>query len=367
MIPPPRPVWQYPQVVYVGTGQPNQAINSPVPVFLSASRLQRYKSRGENWPIVQSGAGWAGDSGAFTALVQVGPNPIDKKTHPWWMHPEDYGAMWVRLADDIIWPDFVACQDWPCEIAAREATGKSTRWHIEATIENYLYLAAEFRMVPWLPVLQGWLPEDYRHAAKLYEQAGVDLSDGRLVGLGSICRRGSEREIAELVEHFTLDRGMRLHGFGVSKKALSRIGWLLGSSDTQAWSYVSRAEHTRLPGCTHVGRDGQPNDCRNCFRWAIAYREEMLAAIEDSRRNAAHPRYAQPSLWDGSDISAECDDALARAAEGIRRRAPALSSVAFAPHRALTPAHPDASRDGPALPRAATPPTTQPPHQRRQP
>lgn len=280
-----------PQTVYVGIGHPNHANNSPAPVFLSATTLMRYKSRGEDWPIVQNGHGWAGDSGAFTAFVppkgrEVNPN------HPWHMGAEDYGALWARLADDIIGPDFIATQDWPCEPACRAVSGKSARWHADASIENWAFLAEEFYFLPWLRPLQGWEVADYDYAERRYAKFGIDLYDGHLVGLGSICRRGSDKDIAELVERYT-GRGMRLHGFGVSIDGLRRIGHLLASTDSQAWSKTARLEHIRLPGCEHLHRDGTPSDCRNCFTYALAYREEMLDAIRFSAN--AQRRYAKPA------------------------------------------------------------------------
>src|SRR5256885_16913365 len=99
--------------------------------------------------------------------------------------------MWVRLADAIGPPDFVAIQDWPCEPAARARTGLTVREHQRATLDSYLYLSEQFPMVPWIPVLQGWAAWEYEEHAELYQRAGVDLAACRRVGLGSGCRRAS--------------------------------------------------------------------------------------------------------------------------------------------------------------------------------
>ncbi len=87
-----------------------------------------------------------------------------------------------------------------------------------------------------------------------------------------MCRRQATAGTAQLVR--TLARlGLALHGFGVKTSGLARFGPLLASVDSMSWSRVARWEHTRLPGCTHVG------DCRNCPRWALAWRAQVLAQI----------------------------------------------------------------------------------------
>lgn len=277
---------------YTGLGQPSKANNSPAPVFLSATTLNRYATRGEAYPITPT-CGWAGDSGAFTAMT--GANP---EGHPWHFDADEYGAMWVRLMEDCaIPPDFVAVQDWPCEPLVRQRTGLTVREHQRLSHESYVYLAETFPMVPWLYVLQGWRPAEYLEHAAMAERAGIDLGAGR-VGIGSVCRRGSDRDIAHLVEALA-GRGYALHGFGVSIKGLRRIGHLLASSDSQAWSKTARDERLMMPGCDHRSRPdrltGQtrPTDCRNCLRYAMAYREEVLTAVRFSA--AAYRRVPAPT------------------------------------------------------------------------
>jgi hypothetical protein len=281
-------------VYYTGVGHPNLLNHSPVPLFLSATTLAAYRSRGEDFPVqMTGGAGWAGDSGAYTALTGTNPD------HPWHLDPGSFGGLWVRLGEDIGPPDFVAIQDWPCEPAARARTGLSVREYQELTLESYLYLAEQFPMVAWIPVLQGWAPAEYDQHADRYERAGVDLAGCHRVGLGSICRRASDTDIAALVARLAT-RGLRLHGFGVSINGLRRIGHLLASADSQAWSATARRERIHLPGCEHWSRPdptGQRHrtDCRNCFRYALHYREEILQAIRDSADQASHQ---PPALFD---------------------------------------------------------------------
>lgn len=274
---------------YTGVGHPHHLGHSPAPLFISASTLARYASRGEDFAI-RAGVPWAGDSGAYAALMLN----QGRTTNPWWHDPDEYGGMWVRLMQDVGWPpDFVPVQDYPCEAGVLAHTGATIEQHQDWTTESYLYLAEQFPMVPWLAVLQGWKPADYVRHFRKYQVAGVDLT-GRKVGVGSVCRRGSQRGIAAVVNTLA-PLGMRMHAFGLSINGLRSVAHLLDSSDSQAWSTTARTEHIRLPGCTHMSRPDpetgarQPTDCRNCFRYAMRYREEVMAAIRecDHRRQAA--------------------------------------------------------------------------------
>jgi hypothetical protein len=322
---------------YLGVGHPHHLRHSPVPLFLSATTLARYRSRSEDFPV-RMNSPWAGDSGAYAALMLT-TRPDE---HPWWMHPDEYGGMWVRFMEDVGPPDFVAVQDVPCEPGARRRTGLSVREHQEATLRSYLYLAEQFPMVPWLATLQGWHPWEYLEHAAMYERAGVTLA-GRKVGVGSLCRRGSQRDIAAVLAALA-PLGMLIHGFGVSVNALRLIGHLVDSSDSQAWSATARAEHIRLPGCTHMSRPDRvtgvrtPTDCRNCFRYALAYREEVMDAV----RQAARPGRAMHE-----PLSAEAPAAAVRrvGATGCsHRRAPAPNQLALFDY---LPAEPAAVRPAP--------------------
>jgi hypothetical protein len=272
---------------YVGVGHPHHLTSSPIPLFISATTLARYRRRGEQFPV-RARTPWAGDSGAYSALM-LGSSRSD---HPWWRDPDDYGGMWVRLIEDLGTPPaFVACQDLPCEPSVRRVTGLTVRDHQELTTDSYLYLSEQFPMVPWLPVLQGWQPWEYLEHAALYQRRGIDLT-GMGVGIGSVCRRGSQRGVAAVVRALA-PLGMLLHGFGVSINALRLIGHRLHSADSQAWSATARREQLRLPGCNHttrpdpVTRHTRPTDCRNCLAYAARWREEALSAVRAAAVDAA--------------------------------------------------------------------------------
>lgn len=277
---------------YLGGHRPYWLSDSPVPMFISATTLGEYKGYDEKWPIALRGgmgnAPWALDSGGFTELKIHGE---------WRQHPDDYGGAVVRFMDEygMLPPDFVATQDWMCEPVVIKGgtykgvtfagTGLTIRDHIELTVENYLYLAEEFYFVPWLIPMQGYRIDDYLLCEQMLLDAGVDLTgefhgdgSGRpLIGLGSVCRREATSEVLEIVQTFA-DKGYRLHGFGVKTDGLKRYGHLLDSADSMAWSYAARMENIRLPdtawgACTHSGI------CNNCLRWALTWREIVLAGL----------------------------------------------------------------------------------------
>lgn len=260
---------------YTGAHHPNWLNETTIPLSLSATTLARYRTTGDRWPIRgTSGAPWAGDSGAYAALMLA----TDGDGHPWSLDYESYGGLWLRITDEIgRRPDFIAPQDWPCEPAVRARTGLTVRDHQEFTTASYLQLAEGFPWLPWIPVLQGWASADYLRHADAYERAGVDLTNCHRVGVGSICRRGSQRHVAAVLEVLA-PLGLRLHGFGASINALRIAGHHLASSDSQAWSATARREHIRLDNCQH------PGDCRNCLTWAGAYRDRVALALRDGDR-----------------------------------------------------------------------------------
>lgn len=275
---------------YLGTGHAYELNTSPVPLFLCASALVRYRSRGEAFPVGMNAASWAGDSGAYAALMLR----ADPDGHPWFAHPDDYGSLWARFCEDVGPPDFVGIQDWPCEEQCLRRTGSTVQEHQRATLDNYLYLTEQFPFVPWLATLQGWHPQDYVEHYRMYRAAGIDLAEAPRVGIGSVCRRGSQHAVARVLGTLA-PLGLKMHGFGVSINALRLAGHLLASSDSQAWSATARRERIRLPGCTHTSRPDPvtghrtPTDCRNCFRYALHYREEVMNALRQRATTTSVP------------------------------------------------------------------------------
>lgn len=280
-------------VFYLGTHRPLWLTFADIPLFISAATLAHYRSTEDQWPTRKAGTfgsgSWAFDSGAFTALSSAG-----RSRHPWHLDPDSYGGMVARVTEEIgVPPRFAAIQDWPCEPAVRQATGLDVTVHQELTIESYLWLTSEFSFIPWIPVLQGWRPEEYLEHMAMYEAYGIDLSGVGTVGLGSVCRRGSAQPVITVVEMLQahararFGRPLPLHGFGLNITALRRIGLLLTSCDSMAWSVTARLERIRLAGCDHQSRW-----CNNCPRYALLWRARVLAALQQAQQPSGYQRAA---------------------------------------------------------------------------
>jgi len=208
-------------------------------------------------------APWALDSGGYTRLHHGG----------WTVEPERFLESVYQLADrnpGMVW---AAPQDWMCEPSALAATGKTVAEHQRLTVDNYVALRDldERRLV--IPVLQGWEPGDHERCVDLYVDAGVELRDHALVGVGSICRRQATTEIAGIVRSLKA-HGLNLHGFGVKTGGLKKYANDLVSADSLAWSFRARkaARHGEGPlglGCTH-------RSCANCFVWAHQWRRSLI-------------------------------------------------------------------------------------------
>lgn len=223
----------------------------------------------------------------------------------------EYVAAVARYDDEIGNLDWAAPPDWPLEDAVRRGgqlgrvrcvgTGLSAIEHQRRTIAGFLEATDLWPQLarcnppygpadsPFMPVLHGDTPEDFVRCAGMYEQAGVRLSDYEIVGVGSVCRRGSASEIAAIAAALA-PLALALHWFGVELSAATAPSltpydvqidgeWYAGgtaSVNTGAWSTAARYRN-RLPGCTHVSpRTGEPSRCTNCTAFASHWRGEKL-------------------------------------------------------------------------------------------
>lgn len=247
-----------------------------VAMMVSRRRLVR---RPRKTPWRPSARDWVLDSGGFTQLQMFGD---------WTVTPQRYAdevSVWAEQIGRLRW---AAPQDWMCEEIVRTGgtvgrvrfagTGRSTLEHQERTVQNALDLSALAPHIPWIRVLQGDTSDAYWRCRELYRSAGIDLAAEPVVGLGSVCRRESTPEIAELVTALAAD-GLKLHGFGVKAGAhrLEYDQWLT-SADSLAWSDRARhiAQYERrgvpLPGCGH-------RSCANCWRFAIRWRDHLVSQL----------------------------------------------------------------------------------------
>lgn len=174
------------------------------------------------------------DSAGFTAMARYG----DYR----WTH-EQYLDL-VAARDWTWWAAMDYCVEPPVAGApvTKELRIQATAWGYHRSCE----LAARRGLKPPMPVLQGWLPQDYVHCVELMGLRGEQWPN--LVGIGSVCRRSvyGPDGVATVIE--TLDRllppHVKFHLFGVKGTAVQRLGAhpRFASIDSQAWDYSLRAE-----------------------------------------------------------------------------------------------------------------------------
>jgi hypothetical protein len=183
-----------------------------------------------------------------------------------------------------------------CEPPALARTGLTVRQHQTLTTANYLALRDLAPAAPWLPILQGWEPDQYAVHAAQYQRAGVDLAGLPTVGLGSVCRRQDARTLGPILDALP---GLRLHGFGLKTTALREFSERLASTDSMAWSYDAR-RGARHPDCAH-------RTCANCFRYALHWRQRLPLPITGA---CPHPaKYPPPTSNSPSSKSRELPSA----------------------------------------------------------
>jgi hypothetical protein len=234
--------------LYLGSHEPGWLGRSTVPLFVSAARAARFGRK----PALAGG--YALDSGGFTQIAKGG----------WKMTPREYLDLVYRLDDRVPGMLWAAPQDWMCEPVAIAATGLSVLEHQQLTTENFCQLRSIDERGLIVPALQGWAPGDHEAHVEMYIDAGVDLWDEKLIGVGSVCRRQATGEIEGIIK--SLAGAGLSHGFGVKTMGLARYGEHLTSADSLAWSFRARkaAQHGEGAlghGCTH-------RCCNNCFVWA---------------------------------------------------------------------------------------------------
>ncbi|MEU4964976.1 deazapurine DNA modification protein DpdA family protein [Streptomyces smyrnaeus] len=258
---------------YLTTHKKHWLRETTVPLFLKSEHLRNCVK-----PLRASGP-YAVDSGGFSELQRYG-----RWTRTARQYVEDLRRIWEHVGPY----EWAAGQDWMCEdliINGGTAgpltfvgTHLSVAEHQARTVRNFLdlrSLAPELRIIP---TLQGGSVAEYHACADLYESYGVNLRREPVVGLGSVCRLQSTRQGAQIVTAMAA-RGYRLHGFGFKTLGLERVGHLLASADSMAWSTHAR-NRPPMPGHPH-------KNCANCIDYALNWRTRMLAKL---------PTWHQPTL-----------------------------------------------------------------------
>ena len=255
-----------PATFYLGTHQTGWLAKAGVPLLVSDTRLRKRVR------LPRAAAPWAQDSGGFRQLQDHGD----------WssVTPADYITRTRRYRDEIGLLQWAAPQDWMCEPAIIQGgwhggqyfvgTHLTVAEHQRRTVANLLHLRDAAPDLPFVPVLQGFILDDYQRCADLYDRAGIDLAAEPLVGLGSVCRRQATRGVHQIITALRARGISRLHGFGVKALGLDLYGDLIASADSLAWSYDARmARRPLMPGCTHA-------NCASCLAYALDWRRRMI-------------------------------------------------------------------------------------------
>lgn len=242
----------------LGTHRPSHIGLTDVPLFVSRNQLAGRKTLPRaTGPVLI-------DSAGYSELTLHGR---------WTVPPRQYVGEARRFVTEIGNVDFLAAQDWMCEPHVLAKTGLSVAEHQRRTVANYRELRDLAPDLPWVPVLQGWHADDYLRHADDYDAAGVDLRALPTVGVGSVCRRQHTAEAEGVIRRLVAD-GLRLHGFGFKVLGLARIGPLLASADSLAWSFQARRQRKNVCGST------RHKNCANCLIYALAWREKVLRAFQ---------------------------------------------------------------------------------------
>lgn len=222
------------------------AVSLGAPILVSANAFWRNGAFRFANNALFGGADVALDSAGFVAMLR------------YWGYPWTLGD-YVNFAGRMR-PTWWAAPDYCCEPEiARDRTEILSRVVRTAFKLDWCQQVATDRGVPPpMPVLQGWIPDDYERCAEMIGDLPA------LVGIGSVCRRalsGPAGVLAVLSRLETrLPPHVRLHLFGVKGSA---IGALAGhprihSVDSAAWDFAARRERQRngQASCTVDYRSG---------------------------------------------------------------------------------------------------------------
>jgi len=282
--------------------------------FVSINRL---KTRKSDFVV----ADWIMDSGAFTELNKKGYFEMSPETYA------DYIVRWSKCGNLI-----AACtQDYMCEpfmfegqdfdvmkkpydklsLSAKKmrdhldyviSEGADPLWfndyfgpiedwwepitvadHQRETVDRYVQILRALRArrgkAYLMPVLQGYLPDEYVACLKMYEARRL-MPRGAYVGVGSVCKRNVNPEtVVEVLSAIKRHRpDLQLHGFGIKITALKdpKVRALLASADSMAWSVDARHTRNRI---RKQGGDPTTAPSPNDWRVAKAYTSRVQELI----------------------------------------------------------------------------------------
>ena len=185
-------------------------------VMLSANVVRNMKS---TWKMPEL---WMMDSG-IGSLFKNGTRTLTI---------EKYKEILNKWNPPIAW-----AYDWPCEPSIRESLKYSVKEAQSMTTQNTIEMIDDY---PIYPVIQGWKLSDYLDHIDQIKAHGLIKER---MGIGSICRRGSQADIIRIIKAIRSDLPsyVKLHGFGIKIAVLKGEGrFLLFSADSTSWDIERR-------------------------------------------------------------------------------------------------------------------------------
>jgi hypothetical protein len=257
---------------WLGTHMPSWLAHAEVPLMLSHRRLRaRLRPRAR---LPCAAAPWVLDSGGFEEVGRHGR---------WTFTSEEYAEAVDRYDREIGQLAWAAPMDWMCTPGVLGKTGRLLADHQHRTVANLLALRALAPHLRFIPILQGWTRTSYERCVELYAQAGIDLTQEPVVGVGSIKSRQRTTTVRLLLGDLAA-AGIRVHGFGLTRTGLRNCSAAVASADSTAWSLAARRSRP-LPGHWHWS-------CSNCLEFALRWRDEVLHELAAL---AAGPAPAPPA------------------------------------------------------------------------
>jgi len=192
---------------------------------------------------------WILDSGGFGELRKYGMYHYSS---------DDYLSCVLRLR-----PNYFFSMDWMCESNILEKTGLTVFDHQENTTKNIIEIknkiekyelehsrtcaeqqvltkSSLFHDIQFCGVIQGYSLESYLDHVDTLSHNNCLTS---LMGVGSVCRRNSEKEIFNIIKsiHEKIPE-IKLHGFGIKLSVLKKFPEIknyLHSVDSCAWGWMT--------------------------------------------------------------------------------------------------------------------------------
>jgi hypothetical protein len=199
-------------------------------------------------------------------------------------------------------PDLWALRDYPCEPDLLDQIGRSVADQQRRTTDKHISL---YNIVSgsWMAdravvVVQGWTLRDYLECLDAFRDHGLPLDR---VAIGSVCRRGQDEDIAEIVLALRDELGedAYLHAFGVKSDVLRfrEVADALDSVDSAAYDVAeSRVPSTRSDGESFTWRDS----ARAYLNWRHRLQQQIgTESLHDDRT------YQQTLVADGRGDRAE--------------------------------------------------------------